>query len=104
MDFNELIKPYSDGGRTVDGQIVWLRKKGLSDTVIEEAVRRVYQEISNGRSFASGHDLDQELKRVGEELRGAEVELLKARIAAKVTEIKPKLGFWRRVWDAARNR
>lgn len=63
MDFETLLKPYSEDGRSVEGQIFWLSRKGLfSDDVINQAILNTYREIQEeGRTFDDGHHLDRYL-------------------------------------------
>ena len=67
MDFNELIKPYTENGRTVGGQVKWLIKNGLPITSVQFAMSKVYKEVESGLVFPSGHDLDQEILKVARE-------------------------------------
>ncbi len=61
IDFEKLLEPYSEGGRTVEAQIKWLSKKGFSGTVIDTAMSEVYLELSRGKKFKNGHELDRYL-------------------------------------------
>jgi hypothetical protein len=67
MDFNKLLEPYTENGRTIGGQIKWLAKNGIPQESIDYAISAVYGRISNGEVFAEGHDLDRELLKTGQE-------------------------------------
>jgi hypothetical protein len=61
MNYEELLKPYSEDGRTVEGQVRWLRRKGIKEDIIAHAIMDLYQGLSNGVTYENGHALDQAL-------------------------------------------
>lgn len=80
MDFAELLKPYSENGRTPAGQRKWLAGKGVSPDKIDKAMLVVYDELSRGKTFQDGHELDRYLwdvaKKIDAEHHEAEVKRL----------------------------
>jgi len=74
MDFNELIKPYSEGDRTVEMQVKWLLSKNIPRSFVDQAILVVFDEIERGKVHESGHDLDRYLLQVAQDLYKAEVE------------------------------
>jgi hypothetical protein len=88
MDFNKLIEPYSENGRTISGQIKWLLKNGLPQDAIDYSMTVVYKNIESGHFFNDGHDLDQELLKVAKEHYAADLEeSMKKRIGAISTQL-----------------
>jgi hypothetical protein len=67
MDFDKLIEPYSENGRTLGGQINWLLKKGIPQTSIDYAVSSLYKRLDCGEIFKDGHELDTELLNIAKE-------------------------------------
>lgn len=61
MDFDKLLEPYKENGRTVSGQIKWLLKNGIPHTSIDYAMSAVYKRIDSGATYENGHELDREL-------------------------------------------
>jgi len=58
MDYKKLLEPYGENGRTLEGQILWLKKKGLDETTIMEAIENVYFLLDQGKQFENGHEFD----------------------------------------------
>jgi hypothetical protein len=82
MDFIKLIEPYNENGRTLEGQIKWLEKQGLSQGAIDYSITNVYKRLENGEVFVDGKELDIELKRVAVSYHEQEIgEQFKKRIA-----------------------
>jgi hypothetical protein len=81
MDFDKLIEPYSENGRTLGLQIKWLIKNGIPQSSIDYAVSSVYKRIENGETFKDGDALDQELRNVARKHHEDELsEQMKKRI------------------------
>ena len=105
MDYNELIKPYSENGRTVAGQIVWLRKQGFTDSEIEHALADTYLEVKNGKTFENGHELDRYLLSVAQAVRLEEVDAVRERMQRRLADLidkkqevdPPKETLWKKV-------
>jgi uncharacterized membrane-anchored protein YjiN (DUF445 family) len=74
MDIKKLLEPYSEEGRTVDGQIKWLLGKGITRDHIDKAILTVYDEIERGKVFENGHALDRYLLEVAQKLHKAELD------------------------------
>ena len=68
LDCKKLLEPYSENGRTVEGQVKWLTKKSIPPDVIGIAIKSVYSEIANGKIFADGHELDRYLLDIASKL------------------------------------
>jgi hypothetical protein len=82
MDFIKLIEPYNENGRTLEGQIKWLEKQGLSQGAIDYSVTNVYKRLESGEKFTDGKELDIELKRVATDYHTQEIgEQFKKRIS-----------------------
>ena len=82
MDFDTLIQPYSEDGRTASGQIKWLLKNGYSIVSVDYAMSAVYKRMELGETFLDGDALDQELRRVAKEHHETDlVESMKKRIS-----------------------
>ncbi len=73
MDFNELIKPYSENDRTVELQVKWLLSKNIPRNFVDQALLVVYDEIERGKVHENGHELDRYLLQVAQDLYQAEV-------------------------------
>jgi uncharacterized membrane-anchored protein YjiN (DUF445 family) len=73
MDFDELIKPYSENDRTVEMQVKWLLSKNIPRSFIDQALLVVYDEIERGKVFENGHELDRYLLQAAQDLYQAEV-------------------------------
>lgn len=61
MDYKKLLEPYRENGRTLEGQVLWLKKKGFDETVIMKAMENTYFQLSQGKQFEDGNSLDQYL-------------------------------------------
>src|SRR3972149_4043344 len=61
MDFKKLLEPYSENGRTVEGQIKWLTSKQILREYIDLTILKVYNELESGKTFEDGHALDRYL-------------------------------------------
>jgi len=80
LNYDELIKPYEDPTppgttkRTPGGQRIWLRRHGIPDQIIEEAMVAVYTELAAGRVFEgtehhpAGYYLDRYLLQTAHEI------------------------------------
>jgi hypothetical protein len=64
MDFDKLLEPYTENGRTIAAQLKWLVRNGFPQSSIDYAISAVYKRLENGETFENGHELDQELKRI----------------------------------------
>jgi len=61
MDFKKLLEPYSENGRTIEGQIKWLTSKQILREYIDLTILKVYNELESGKKFEDGHALDRYL-------------------------------------------
>lgn len=108
MDFDSLLKPYDENGRTIKGQIKWLMKNGLPQTSIDYAMSAVYKRLESGETFPNGHDLDNELKRVAQTHFETELEEgMKKRIAQLEGNLDMewgKLSKTKKIWEVIRGR
>jgi len=68
MDFKELLKPYEENGRTIEGILKWLISKGVARNFIDQAILRVFGDMENGTTFPDGNALDQFLLKVARDL------------------------------------
>ena len=97
LNFEALIRPYSENGRTIEKQIRWLRKKGVAPLVIERAVQDIYSGLHLGTTkYENGHDLDQALLQRSIELMDDETELLLRRLE----RVNIPGGRWSKAWAA----
>lgn len=95
MDFDKLLEPYQENGRTVKGQIVWLIKNGLPHTSIDYAMSAVYKRIENGETFENGSALDQELRNVAKAHFQIEAE---QQVIKRINEVEAALDAdWNRL-------
>lgn len=99
MDFEKLLEPYSENGRTIEGQILWLQKKGFSQVIIETATRAIYKRLESGEKFGNGHDLDRELFAVATDLAKEESKLL-----VKSLDRFIEGGRFKKAWNALRGK
>jgi hypothetical protein len=103
MDFDKLLEPYSENGRTIKGQVAWLIKKGIPSHAIDYAMASVYKEIEVGRTFSDGNELDQELLRVAREHHEQELqEQMVKRLASAQEALDTewnKLTKWQKLKD-----
>lgn len=68
MNFETLIEPYKENGRTPQGQIKWLISKGIERDKIDQAMLIVYDEIERGKALQNGHELDRYLLDIAQKL------------------------------------
>jgi hypothetical protein len=101
---NELLAPYAENGRTIEGQLAWLRdRKGFPVNIAEQAIQEVYAEMDGGKTFLDGNELDQVLLARAKEIREqdvkASIERMQNRISALVN---PPIagGRVRKAWKA----
>jgi hypothetical protein len=75
MDFDKLLEPYTENGRTIAAQLKWLVRNGFPQSSIDYAISAVYKRLENGETFemkriAKIHyesDLEEQMKkRIGE--------------------------------------
>jgi hypothetical protein len=103
MDFDKLLEPYTENGRTISGQIKWLVKNALPIASVDYAMSAVYKRIENGEVFKDGDALDQELRRVTKEHYETElVEGMKKRIGEVESNLDiewNKLGRIRKTYE-----
>lgn len=108
MDFDKLLEPYTENGRTIALQINWLLKKGIPQDAIDYAMSAVYKRIELGESFQDGNALDQELKKVALDHHKANLEEgLKKRIAAVEANLDTTWNSWgkgKKIWEVLRGR
>ena len=107
MDFENLLKPYSEDGRTVSGQIKWLLKS-VPQSSADYAMSAVYKRLELGEKFENGHELDQELKKVAKEYYESELvtQMTKRieQIARNLDSEWNALGKMKKIWEVIRNR
>jgi hypothetical protein len=99
MDYQKLLEPYAENDRTLEGQMVWLQKKGFSQIIIETAVRAIYGRLEEGEKFENGHALDRELFSVATELSKEEAKLLVKNLDRYVDG-----GRFKKAWNALRGK
>jgi hypothetical protein len=87
MDFDKLIEPYIENGRTVGGQIKWLQKYASQDS-IDYAMTSVYKRLEIGEKFEDGNALDQEIRRIALEHHAKDVE---EKFKTKTNELQSSL-------------
>lgn len=102
MDFKALLEPYSENGRTIEGQIKWLQKKGLHQESIDLAMLDVYGEIEKGKSFANGTALDHYLLAAAISRENGELISQYEKLCAKAAKMdylkKHEAGRLKRAW------
>ena len=98
INFQELIKPYSENGRTVEGQITWLRSKGFSSAVIESALQDIYVGLHQGVTYPDGHELDVALLNHTHELANEESRIIMQRLE----RVNLPGGRFKKAWRALR--
>lgn len=96
LNFEALLKPYTENGRTIEGQIRWLRKKGITPFVIERAVQDIYVGLQTGVTYPSGYDLDQALLQKAIALMDEETEI----ILQRLERVNIPGGRWAKAWKA----
>jgi len=108
MDFDKLIEPYNENGRTLALQINWLLKQGIPQPSVDYAISLVYKKLEDGVTFADGNALDQELRRVAKEHYGADLETqMKKRIDEIGNNLDSewnKLNKAKKLWEVLRGR
>jgi len=111
MDYKELLRPYSENGRTPEGQRLWLNKKGIPPATIEQAMIFVYDEMDRGKKFDNGTELDHYLFAKAQEIMVAEAKIQISALEEfhqtlrekwgddlqKMASVKVKPGLWKRV-------
>lgn len=96
MDFKELLKPYSENGRTIGGQINWLAKEfGLPQNSIDYAISNVYGRIKGGAIFENGKALDMEILRVAREHYNSDLE---SQFLKRIEEVKTNINIEESEW------
>lgn len=102
MDFQSLIKPYSENGRTIEGQMKWLQKKGILQDSIDLAMLDVYSELEKGKSFENGTALDHYLLSKAIEREQGELITQYERLCAKAAKMehlkKYETGKCKKLW------
>ena len=103
MDFKALHKPYKDeNSLSPELQVKWLRKFGIPDHVIDQAMISVYTEIEQKeKTFATGAELNLYLKDTAKKLHVEELgtyirhlEKFEAKMRKKWSS---KLPWWKRM-------
>lgn len=102
--FEELIEPYVENGRTVEGQILWLRnRKGFAPNYAEQAIQEVYAEMDAGKTFVDGNELDQYILAKATEIRKEDIMESLKRMQNRITKLtSPPLegGRFKKAWAA----
>jgi DNA topoisomerase IA len=98
LNFDELIRPYNENGRTTELQITWLRKKGFSSAVIESAIQDIYAGLHQGITYPNGHELDQALLKHAHELANEESRI----ILNRLERVNLPGGRFKKAWRALR--
>jgi hypothetical protein len=108
MDFDKLLEPYAENGRTVAGQIQWLIKNGIPQNSIDYAIVTIYKTLESGKIFDNGHDLDRELLQVAKEHTSTEAETQMKRRVDEMTYVLDsdwnKLSRAKKLWEVIRGR
>ena len=108
MDFEKLIYPYREKGRTIGLQIKWLTGKAMPHDAIDYAMSKVYKEIELGRTFEDGTTLDHELLTVAKEYHLKELhEQMVTRLESieqNLDAVWNTLGKARKIWEVIRGR
>jgi len=81
LNFEALIRPYIENGRTIEGQIKWLRRKGIHPYAVEKAILDIYTGMQLGKVYQDGNELDQALLQRGIELVDEETALILQRLS-----------------------
>ena len=102
--FDELIAPYIENGRSVEGQILWLRnKKGFAPNYAEQAIQEVYAEMDAGKTFADGNELDQYILARARDVRKEDIMASLERMQNRITKLtSPPIegGRFKKAWMA----
>lgn len=88
MDFEKLLEPYKENGRTIEKQIQWLTGKLIPRNFIDQAVLRVFGDLENGTTFTDGNALDQFLLKVARDLYTEEVSKQAKELESFMTNFK----------------
>lgn len=108
MDFDKLLEPYNENGRTLAGQIKWLTKQGFPQASIDYAISFIYKKLDLGEKFKDGNELDQELRRVTQRHFETELETqMKKRIGELESNLDAewnKLSKTKKIWEVIRGR
>lgn len=108
MDFEKLLEPYSENGRTIAAQYKWLTRKGMPETAINYAMTAVYKRIESGETFLNGDALDQTLLNVAKEYHDAEITARFKKhigdIASTIDSDWNKLGKTKKIIEVLRGR
>ena len=106
--FDELIAPYVENGRSVEGQILWLRnKKGFAPNYAEQAIQEVYAEMDAGKTFVDGNELDQYILARAKDIRKEDIMASLQRMQNRITNLtSPKFegGRIAKAWAALRGK
>ena len=88
IEIEKLLEPYCDGGiRTIEGQMIWLQKKGFPQPAIEQAMQEVYLEVHHGKSFENGRELDHYLHEKAQRLWNEELQDATRRIKRHLSNL-----------------
>ena len=90
MNFRDLLEPYKENGRTVEGQIRWLNSKFIDRALIDKALLVVFGELEDGKTHKDGNALDQYLLAKAHELQTAELEKQVLELQAFMETFKKK--------------
>jgi len=108
MDFDKLLEPYVENGRTIALQIKWLTRKGIPETAIDYAMTAVYKRIERGETFINGDALDQTILNVAKDYHNKEII---ERFTKHIGDIADtldsdwnKLGKTKKIWEVLRGR
>jgi hypothetical protein len=100
LNFEALIRPYIENGRSLEGQVRWLRKKGIHPHAVEQAIQEVYTGMQLGKVYQDGNDLDYALLHRGIELMDDETQLILQRIG----QMKIPGGRVKKAWAALKGK
>ena len=84
MDYKKLLEPYIEDGRTLEGQILWLKKKGIDESIVMKAMENVYFQLNQGKLFKNGHDLDMFLLEIARDMAINQAKELMEKIQGSV--------------------
>jgi len=107
MNFDKLLEPYAENGRTIAGQIQWLMKYGIPQNSIDYAIVTIYKTLASGKIFDNGHDLDRELLRIAQEHASSESKMLIKRVEEMADVLDSdwnKLSRTKKLWEVIRGR
>lgn len=108
MDFDKLLEPYVENGRTVALQIKWLIKKGIPQYAIDYAMTAVYKRLELGETFPDGNAFDQELYKVAKAQYETDLEEgMKKRLVEIETNLDAewnRLSKAKKLWEVIRGR